>query len=698
MLLETEEEMIIRDINKLSPILGLESVRKIRSAYLLGDELARKRIRETIDAIKAGLVSRNDFFGVPIMEPPPESVALEGTINIGEILYGKEAIYPFMLKKSDLLTHIGIFGSSGSGKTNLARMLVKQLNSSGVPVLIFDFSKRNYRSLLNDPQLKEKIEIYTLGRNVSPFRFNPLKPPAGVTVSQWVKEFAEVFDHAYWLLGGGKHIILKALDNLYQLIPSPKIKDLKEYMEGQFETLKSPREKNWFATAQRPLESLTFREVGEMFDVDQGITPDKFFENDKITILEMDSLSTGDKTFLIEIILQWLRDWLIVSNKREELMGVIIIEEAHNILNREKNLRSGMESVIDLIFREVRELGLGLIYLDQHPSLISYPALGNTSIHIYMNLGLDTKSSSDIMDAAHMLGLKVEEEIDFLRKLPTGHGFIITRRREFKNTFLIRFPLFNFNGEFITDETIKKSMFDKILSILKEEKDLNLIKVPENTEEAIEMIKRKEEISSKIKLLDRSLWNVVRFIGSGRAISSSDIQKKIGISGSNFRKRAEELIDLGLIGRKQVKLSRQYAYYYFLTDEGELVYSQKYGEVVNMDDEKSLDELRQMVFADYSSRGWKIIENKDWVIFGKDETKDKVIFVTSHLVYNIGIYLEDDVDNIVFACSSKIVKNRVLQFLSKYSYLKGLNFAVFVVEPEDFKKGISSCLVEFIEY
>jgi hypothetical protein len=41
---------------------------------------------------------------------------------------------------------------------------------------------------------------------------------------------------------------------------------------------------------------------------------------------------------------------------------------------------------MEITFREIREFGESLIILDQHPSQISLPALGNTYCSICMNL------------------------------------------------------------------------------------------------------------------------------------------------------------------------------------------------------------------------------------------------------------------------------------------------------------------------
>ena len=138
---QTDEDLIVKDIKRLSPIIGKNASRKVRAAYLLGDELTRQRIQETIDAIKASIFSKEEFSDIPIMEPPSAEVSMAGDLEIGKVLYDKNGLYPLMLKDEDLLTHIGIFGSSGSGKTNLVRHLTKILSQKNIPILIFDFSK-----------------------------------------------------------------------------------------------------------------------------------------------------------------------------------------------------------------------------------------------------------------------------------------------------------------------------------------------------------------------------------------------------------------------------------------------------------------------------------------------------------------------------------------------------------------------------
>ncbi|RLI96143.1 MAG: hypothetical protein DRO99_04995, partial [Candidatus Aenigmatarchaeota archaeon] len=458
----------------------------------------------------------NDLKNTVLAEPPERELAGKGDLELGKVLYGRKKLYPFRIDHNMLLTHMALFGSSGYGKTNVAYLLTEKLSKMGVPVIIFDFSKRNYKDLLATG-LKDNIDIYTVGRDAAPFRFNPLRPPDGVQLSQWMKEFASIFDHAYWLLGGGRHIILKAIDDVYQRKDSPRLIDLKRWISEYGEEKLPARERNWLSTAERPLESLCFKEIGEVFDCDRGITPDSFFKPGKITILELDSLDTNDKTFFIEILLQWIRDWMLISDSREKLKAVVILEEAHHVLNRDKSLKLGSETVMELVFREVRELGLGMIYIDQHPSMVSYPAIGNTSTHVFMNLGLDTKHASDILDSSNMLGLDYDEEGNYLRRLPVGHGFILCRSAEFNEPFLVEFPHVPIPKGSISDSDIAEHMKGKVEHFLEVEKEEAREREKAKIEKELQDIPPED--------LDDGEWRIMENLGQGHGSYASQIYK-----------------------------------------------------------------------------------------------------------------------------------------------------------------------------
>ncbi len=370
-------------------------------------------------------------------------------------------------------------------------------------------------------------------------------------------------------------------------------------------------------------------------------------------------------------------------------MGVIALEEAHHVLNREKSKRLGMETVMDLIFREIRELGLGVIYVDQHPSMISYPALGNTSTHIYMNLGLDTKYSSDVLDASNMLGLKYEEEGDYLRRLPVGHAFILMRRLAFPNPFLISFPLVDIKKGSVVDGMIKKFMEDKVLEIIKKQRELELKIEGEKTE--IDLTQRVEELD------DKSL-KIIEIIGNDQGSSTSEIYNIIGISGRSFKKRAEKLVELGLINSVIGKVYRQKAIYYFLTAEGEKLFESKFQRQIEVPG-MNIEDVMNFLISHLGLKGWRTVEKKtDQIILEKEGNK---ICVNVENEFN-----KEEVDNEInrlvregnlhFVCLSERIKNFVVQRAAKYCFDHKLgNVTVFVVTVDELKQGKDFKKIEF---
>lgn len=635
-----EEKLVAEEIKKLIPVLGKDTAERLEKAYLLGDENTRKRIIEMVDITKAAVFSDSELRDTVLMEPPEN---VDGDIELGTILYGRKGLCRFGIDINQMLTHVGIFGSSGYGKTNISYSITKELSDNNIPVIIFDFSKRNYKDLMTT-ELRDRIDIYTIGRNVAPFSFNPLKPPKGIELSQWLKEFASIFDHAYWLLGGGTHIILKALSSIYEEKKNPRMYDLKQWLEDYHANASTARERNWLATARRPLESLCMRGVGEIFACDEGILPSEFFKPGRITILELDALSTGDKTFFIEIILQWIRDWLLVSDKREELLGVIVLEEAHHVLNREKAKRLGSETVIDLVFREVRELGLGIVYIDQHPSLVSYPAMGNTSTHVYMNLGLDTKHSSDIMDAGNMLGLD-EDEIKYLRQLPVGHGFMLLRRSAYPRPFVVGFDKFRINKGVITDNHIRAHMKGRI---------------PEIKDEP-------EKVDVPVEKLDDNSYRIIKAIALGKGLSSSQIYKSLRMSGTTFNEEVKKLKNSGIIETREVRNRQSRAIYHYLTDMGEQIFEDRFAEQAE-NSKKHVQIDRRSVMDIFSMNDWEceqIGENE--YELRNNESKINLKFVTNmdrRAIYKDiedGFYYiagNEDIGNIVCQQAAKKAKKQ----------------------------------------
>jgi type IV secretory pathway VirB4 component len=322
---------------------------------------------------------------------------------------------------------VGIFGRSGSGKTNLAYLLVLDLVKAGKPFLVFDW-KRNYRDLLSLPQCKDLI-VFTVGRNVAPFRFNPLLPPPGTQATVWLKKLIEVICHAYFLGEGVTVLLMRTIDSLYkryglyddQPVRIPTMSQVKDFL---LERKPKGREAGWMESALRAVEVLCFGEMGYVLNSEKPIDITSLLN--KQVILELDALTNADKTFLIESLLLWIHHYRMGQETRENFKHAIIIEEAHHILLRKKQEATGEETVTDIILREIRELGEAVICIDQHPSLISKPALGNT----YTTFAFNLKHRGDLAMMQDCLLLD-SEQTDYLGRLEVGWAVVKLQGRWF---------------------------------------------------------------------------------------------------------------------------------------------------------------------------------------------------------------------------------------------------------------------------
>jgi len=442
--------MIDEDLfRKLKPVYG-ERIDKLWKAYLLEDSEGREEIERILNHLYLKAFSDKVDNHKVLFVPPPKEV-LDGEYPVGKVIYNDKEYGTFCLREDEWIQHLAIFGRSGAGKTTLAYTLIANLLLHNKPFVILDW-KKNYRNLV---KLSNKYEIlvYTVGKNVSPFYFNPLIPPLGTEPSSWIKKINEIICKAMYVGEGVSYLLLRALDYLYKKFgvysgkaqSYPNMQDVFEYMKNQ--QVKG-REANWMASTLRSLSSLCFGEMGKVINVRRQADLGELLN--KNVILELDSLTSTDKVFLIESLLLWIHHYRLNQNDRERFKHCIVIEEAHHILR--KPAPGAKESITELLLREIRELGESVILLDQHPSLISLQALGNT----YTTFTFNLKAKADVNSAANYLLLN-DEENNYLGQLEVGYAVVKQQGRWFK-PFLLKVPYVAIKNVFVSDKEIKAHM------------------------------------------------------------------------------------------------------------------------------------------------------------------------------------------------------------------------------------------------
>jgi len=434
-------------LSKLRPV-----IRELADAFWLTtllDPDQQKDVHAVAQAMAAELLDES-YTGKHILLEPPPAQSAKGKYPLGTVIYANRPMGVFGLRENDLPQHLLILGRSGAGKTNVGYWLVWNLLRAGKPFIVLDWRK-NYRHFLNRPEGKD-ILLFTLGEDES-LSFNPLNPPPNLSQSQreaYIRDVVSVicttYLPGYHLLStrGVEYFFLKSLELLNNDNVKPlTFNDIRLYMEG-YKT--RSREMDWKVSAENILFKLTTGPIGRLMNSTDVSTINNIL-NDPV-IMELDSLgSETDRSMFTQTFMLWLYYYRLAEGKSRTFKHALIIEEAHNIFLQSSDSR---QSVHDVMIRQMRDLSQALILLDQNPSLLSIPSLGNTSVTICLNL----KHGEDVKAAGKALTLP-PEDWNNIGRLMVGNAIVKVSDR-WQKPFLVHFPYFPVSKEEKPPETIKR--------------------------------------------------------------------------------------------------------------------------------------------------------------------------------------------------------------------------------------------------
>ena len=360
----------------------------------------------------------------------------------------------FGLREKEFLRHIGIFGITGSGKSNAVFKIIDELVKKGKHIFVLDW-KAQYRHYLSHRPDKD-ILIFGIGnKNIPSFQFNPLIPPPGIDPAQYLEHICQIVANSYYCGEGVISLLRKSISSLYDKFKvytgsATKFPTFQDILDMTKEQERKGRSRDWQESTIRSLEAICSGGLSRIVNV-QSPTMQLSELLNRHVILELGDLSESQKKFVIQSLLTYLYYYSMKREIREELKNVIIIEEAHHIL-RDHSKSTVKEPISDVILKEIREFGTGIIIVDQNPSLISVPALANN----YTTIGMYTKHGSDISALSKAMFLSQDEK-EYLGRLECGYGIVKLAGRVF-DPFLVKFPLMPIKKGSITDSFVEKHM------------------------------------------------------------------------------------------------------------------------------------------------------------------------------------------------------------------------------------------------
>jgi hypothetical protein len=308
------------------------------------------------------------------------------------------------------MRHFLAVGQSGSGKTTLFYSLMSEISK---PFWAFDL-KRDYRHL-DDVLVLPWSEL----------RFNPLRPPKGVSPRRWAQVFAEIFGHATALLSGSKNYLMKRIVELYRLYnlfsrvsePFPSLHELELLVKSE-KVNYVRKQSDYRDTVLNRLEAMNLV-AGTVFECSQGYSIEELLQRD--VVFEFDGVSRDVQNFLMEVLFAYVYEYRLAQNHRGQgLNHVFFLDEGKRVFSvyKERQDASGIPEV-DELTAKMREFGEGLVVADQEASKLTDSIKANT----YTKALLPTAGKKQFRAMTEAMNLS-ERQAEFAQQLETGEAVL----------------------------------------------------------------------------------------------------------------------------------------------------------------------------------------------------------------------------------------------------------------------------------
>ena len=423
-------------------------------------------------------------FGVNVW---PAGTTNQRTVQVGTVVdRGEQAGNAVAITLSDFAKHTFVAGVTGSGKTNTCFSLLAQIwdQGNGVPFLVVEPAKSEYRRLLASPEFKG-LKVFTVGdETISPLRLNPLAVPAGILVQSHIDYVKALFGASFVLYPPMPYVLEMSLQEIYfdkgWDLASNRNHRADRPTERAFPTLSDLAAKIGEVVDRLGYEERTTMDVkagllarvsmlcrgggkGLMLDTRRSVALDTLFNSP--CVLELKQLvSDEEKAFVIGLLLILLYEF---NESRgvpadDSIRHVTLIEEAHRLL---KNTSTGPGSdvhanprgmaiqVFANILAEIRSYGEGLIIAEQIPTKLAPDVIKNTNLKIIHRL----LAEDDRKMVAAAMNMS-EAQTKRLGVLQAGEAVVFSER--VSKPVLIRAPLSKLKTEVASklDAVIARAM------------------------------------------------------------------------------------------------------------------------------------------------------------------------------------------------------------------------------------------------
>lgn len=422
------------------------------STLLTCDELTRENALP-FHEIPGMIVEKLTDYGRNVASPKQGAKIKLGNVIDHEI-ESKQAVE---IDFEQLKRHTFVTGATGAGKSTTMRQLLVNLSRKGIPFLVIEPVKREYRELKKSiPDL----EVITLGSEECNISLNPfsiekklgliphidnLKAAFNATMGNYSSMpfiledmIYRAYEECGWDLCSGKNILMEQMAGTgIQAHTVPIMSDLLPLVSSSIENffpMQSDYGNSLLGALRARISSMTRGAKGTVLDSSYNtISLDHLLK--KPCVIELWPFTDNEeKAFIMALLMIKLYEYrqnidienLHAERKDRPLEHVLVIEEAHRLLAKPQqageHTSNGRQKAVEFfadILAEIRSYGQGIVVVDQIPSKLIPDVLKNTDVKIAHRLA--DKEDREVIGST--MNLTPDQMMDVARLTP-GEGVV----------------------------------------------------------------------------------------------------------------------------------------------------------------------------------------------------------------------------------------------------------------------------------
>ncbi len=403
------------------------------------------------------------------------------TVRLGRVYHmGNTEDSVVNLDLDSFTKHCFITGSTGSGKSNTTYGLLEKFLQNGVPFLVIEPAKGEYKEAFGNVP---GINIFSTNPLIGQMlKLNPFRFDQNIHILEHLDRLIEIFNACWEMYAAMPALLKDAVERIYvdkgwDLLNSvylndgepvfPTFSDLMVTLPNIINNsgYSSDTKGDYIGALVTRVTSLTNGISGQIFCDCYDIPDNTLF--DENTIVDLSRVGSSEtKSLIMGILVLKLSEYRMAQRAEMEkvstestlnsgLSHITVLEEAHNLLKRAtpgsgSNVVAKSVEMICNSIAEMRTYGEGFIIVDQSPTAVDIAAIKNTNTKILMRL----PEKGDCEAVGNSAGLN-DDQVREMSKLGMGIAVVmqndwleavLTHIDRFSDEYSKRIPMASYNS------------------------------------------------------------------------------------------------------------------------------------------------------------------------------------------------------------------------------------------------------------